>query len=223
MALEKEIFKSAKGKETEHYVALFDEEDSDSVGKNMKKHFKMFKTKKTEQEVLDYYENLPDRIKNYEGNRLRIIKANNLYYMKHGGFDLINKDYTKMISVSFLEGFSKEWLIKYAISSLKHIVKEKNISLSDKKIIKDLAISALNENLNLGLNSKQLNFSKLIYCVRVDLREDIRHKLASYGFTLKKEVIGTMLDMDTGRRQKVKFIDLTQEDSENYFARNTNL
>jgi len=222
MVLEKEIVEFDE-KSFEEHRALFEWKDLEIVEEKKKEHYEMFKLPEKEQEILNYYDTHPLRMKGYQGDYAKIVKLGDTYYQGMLHYSFLNKDFSKGLSIHLLEGFSKEYLIKCAISNLKQMIKEKNLSLGDKKIIKDIAISAFNENLDKALNPHDENFSRLIYCVKVGLREDVRNKLSSYGFGLKKVVLGTMFDTLTGKRQRVRFLDLKQEDSENYFSRNTNL
>lgn len=217
MTLEKEITRFG-GKKIENYFALYEDINNlDILGKIAR----VFLVKPNI--VLNLLDKDLSRIKVYVGDKNNVIKSKENYYDLGWSESYRDKKQSKRIDLNFYEVYSKGSLVKWSISNLNNIIENKEVSMGDKKIIKDIAICALDENLDLILNPKQKNLSSLIDCVRVDLREDVRYKLASYGFELKKEVVGTKVNILTKEMQKVKFVNLKQKDSENYFSRNTNL
>lgn len=160
---------------------------------------KKFMTKRLEQKVIDFYTINPFRIK---GNR-GIIRDKEFWYKRVSVTNFFNADKSKTIEISVYTPFRESELKRIAVSNLRTIVLDEDLSLGDKKIIKDIALGILKENLDSAIGGKLEHLSE---CTRVDISAKARYELDCYGFKLKTETFGLCYNWLSGEIQKIQWV-----------------
>jgi len=175
------------------------EQPPEELDKEIDFYFKLFDEKY--KESLEFFKNVPT-IKNFSGYGF-VIKSEENYYEIRSDYFMWNSDRTKKINVKRYKNISKQYLHEGAVFNLNDIIKNEDLSLGDRLIIKNIALRALENNLEKVLE-KGSAISNIDFCIRVDLDNLVREELKDYGFDLKEKVYGYP-------QGNVKYFDLRQK------------
>jgi len=98
--------------------------------------------------------------------------------------NFFNKDKSKCVTVAQMNPINVDEYAPIAVKNLYRIILEQELSLGDRKIIKDIALDAYFHVLNLIKEGYTSKYS-LNQCLCTDLNERAQHNLMDYGFHIK--------------------------------------
>ena len=113
------------------------------------------------------------------------MKINNNIYINPQSVNFFNSDKTICLTI---EEWRKINLKKYhptAIKNLMATIQDKDLSLGDKIIIKNIALDSFNWMINFATTEKGGQNYGLYDCIRTDLYEFATHRLRDFGFKVK--------------------------------------
>lgn len=183
----KEI-KYSKNEKWEHYYfgLLETKENEKTINYYTKKLINLFKNGESYPKAIDFLDkskyklNLEER----EGNNLQFVKINGKYYDQLSGSGVSNSKLKQILDLKIYEEVNLDLSRELAIKNLTAIV-QGDLSLGDKKIIKDIAIQNLFSNFEKAINLDCNEIWHWVSCVRLDLHDWPRTQLLQYGFQIK--------------------------------------
>ena len=111
-----------------------------------------------------------------------VIKVAEEYYISGGfRFYFSNSSKTKALCISLHKKLDFEYYNGVAVKNLLRTVQDEELSLGDRKIIRDIALESFHSMIEVGLKSPKYSFNML---VRTDLHEWASWQLENYGFNL---------------------------------------
>jgi hypothetical protein len=132
-------------------------------------------------EILNYLVNHRDRISLEKKDQKNLIKINDEYHAFVGGPGRINLKTKTAIMINYYSKINLKKYEKLAVRNLRTTLLNEDLSLGDKKIIKDIAIKYLYFGLELAHDSPELAEHPL-WTTNLDLNEAAKYELISYGF-----------------------------------------
>ena len=208
------IHKDQKGNEWEHFCFGLEETQKNKKAINyyLGCLMDLWGNNKYVPKVLDFLENSKHKvnIEEREGTALQFIKLNGNYFDSGRGVGGSNKNLKKVLEMNVYRKVDLDYCKKLAIQNLTATIKG-NLSLGDKKIIKDIALENFYSNLEKAIDKNFREIWNLPSVVRLDLHTAPKMQLQNYGFEIQHPWV-----------KEIKFL----ENSENYFKhykKHTNL
>jgi hypothetical protein len=197
-----------KGNEWQHFYFGLEEtkENKKTINYYLENLTNLWDNEKYVPRVLDFLENSKYNLNIEErecGNNLQFIKLKENYFdSSRGVLGTPNKNRRKVLDIIIYEKVDLEYSKNLAIKNLTATIKG-DLSLGDRKIIKDIALENFYSNLEKAISRDYSEVWNLLSVVRLDLHSAPKMQLSNYGFEVQHPWI-----------KEIKII----ENSENYFG-----
>jgi hypothetical protein len=141
---------------------------------------------KNEKEIINYLKNLETAPLKEKTKNMWFLQSEDFLYQFFCSSNIkvkfLNKE-DKYIGYLLYKKIPLYQTRKKAIENLMNTLENNELNLGDKKIIKDIALMTLENNLKIARgNPKNSSIYQYHHCVRTDLSEFARNKLLSYSF-----------------------------------------
>lgn len=154
-------------------------------------HFEnLFQNGKSYQKVLDVLKNSKHKInvEENEGKNRLLVKIKGRYYNMVRELGIANLEFKKGLDLFIYDEIDLNESRRIAVENLTLMVSNSangELSLGDKKIIRDIALATFHSSLEKAVNGFSEEVADLESCVRTDLHDWPANQLISYGFKVK--------------------------------------
>jgi hypothetical protein len=147
---------------------------------------RFFENEKYCQKVLTFLENSKYalNLEDTEGNILSFIKIKENYYIGRSALYVCNRKLRKYLTFMIYEKADLSEGKRLAVKNLTSIV-QGELSLGDRKIIRDVALETFYSNLEKLINKEYPEINSWAACTRTDLHDWPKNQLISYGFKIE--------------------------------------
>lgn len=171
----------------ENYIELLRNEKNKKLINYYSDHVgNLFDSEEYCQKVIDFLENSKYKLnlEEREGCSPHIIKLKDKYYDTIEETIIWNTKLKKGLILAIYREVDLEYSKELAVKNLTLTV-EGDLSLRDKRIIRDIALENLCSNFEKAVSGKYPELYNWISCIRTDLYDGPKNQLMSYGFKIK--------------------------------------
>ena len=164
----------------EHKVTAFNEFFVDRLEE-------LFRDKHTEQQILDFLKNCPYRIPIKKRWADSVEKYKGVYYKPCQKKSFPNFDNATGLCISLVEKVDFAHYNSIAVRNLMSTIQDEDLSLGDKKLIRDIAIASFHQMLEIAVTPEVAGSLSFDMCLATSLHEPAALELRRYGFKIKED------------------------------------
>ncbi|MAG50539.1 hypothetical protein CL621_02780 [archaeon] len=142
---------------------------------------KMFATPSKEKEVLDFLRYCP-YVLDVPKKTLSVVKVDGKFYGSTSGENFFNHNKEDVIWFRMMAPVNFDECDPLAFRNLLTMVEERDLSLGDKILVRDIAIDSFHRTLEAAADLNVAEGYSFEMCVRTDLQEYALNRLNVYGF-----------------------------------------